>query len=362
MERPGYRPSPDQERRRKEVFETLEQAVDAIHDSESFRAFLELQSKFHTYSWRNVALILQQRPTASRCAGVKAWNQLGRFVNKGERGLDILAPTFRPGAKKEDQETEAPVGFLPVRTFDVSQTNGKPLPEFDVPVLEGDEGGVLYQSLEGYSAVLGVTVHPLPPAFQGDEMGYYVPAEDRIGIRTHMPDGSNVPQLQQTKTLAHELAHHVGGHGKPRGPEQIRRTRAEEEAIAEACAYVTLSHFGLDSGARSFPYIAIWSKEKGVLKAVLSEVARVSGKIISGVEKVMPLYSGDTQTSVVTSTESALENPLHAHRAALKSADRIPSTHALCGFSTYRRFYGDPPNGADPSGPRIIVHTSRPRQ
>lgn len=292
--------SPDiSQHKREEVFRRLESSVEAIQDSESFRAWLTLQGRFHTYSWRNTSLILAQRPEATRVAGLRTWNSLGRFVNKGERGIDILAPIFPKGTKKEDEEAFGPSGFIGVKVFDVQQTSGKPLPEVEVPVLEGDQGGVLYNSLESYAGTLGVrttVVEQLP----NTTMGLYDPHTLRILIRSHLHDGAPISQLQRTKTHSHELAHHIGGHGKPRelAGEYVRRSRSEEEAIAEACAYVTLSHFGLDSGTRSFPYIATWAQNKQVLKNVMGEIQRVSGKIIAGAEAQLSPQTTDDSPKI----------------------------------------------------------------
>lgn len=287
MERRGqYTPQPEfTQQKRDEVLKRLEAAVEQIQDSDDFRAWLGLQSRFHQYSYGNTLLIMAQRPTATRVAGLRTWNALGRFVNKGERGIDILAPVFPKGTTKEQDEQQVPVNYIVVKTFDVSQTNGKPLPEFDVPVLEGDEGGVLDAALEQLAIGDGLRVER-PRHLLGDEMGLYAPDGKLIVVRTHDKAGQPVSQLQQTKTMAHELAHHVGGHGRLQTG-TMTRTRGEEESIAEACAYVTLAHFGLDSGARSFPYIAGWAHEKEVLQGVMGDVQRVSARLIAGAEKLL---------------------------------------------------------------------------
>jgi len=187
------------------------------------------------------------------------------------------------------------VAYIPVKVFAYEQTNGKPLPEFDVPVLEGDEGGQLYSSLGALANLEGVQVHEIPN-FADGSMGFYSPSHKLIGIRTHHDDGTEIAQLQRTKTMAHEVAHHFDLSDRAKSPEAPRRDHAETEGIAEASAYVVLSHFGLDSGLRSFPYIARWTENKRVLKNIMGEIQRVSGKIIRGCEDMlgMDLLPGHT--------------------------------------------------------------------
>src|SRR5665213_2578921 len=153
-----FTPTPNQRTRINEAMGKLEKSLDAIYDDETFRSWLDVPGRFHNYSWTNTAMIMAQRPDSTKVMGLRQWNQLQRFVNKGERGLDIFAPIFPKGIPKDEQKKVSPVAYIPVKTFDVSQTNGKPLPEFDVPVLEGDEGGQLYGSLGALANLEGVKV------------------------------------------------------------------------------------------------------------------------------------------------------------------------------------------------------------
>jgi len=171
----------------------------------------------------------------------------------------------------EGEEVERDRLFFGTGTvFDVSQTEGEPLPGVDVPVLEGAEGGELYTRLEQLAVSEGIFVRWSSDDLPESTMGVYL--RDKKGIIIQ-----EAASVQMTKTLAHELAHHFAFKDVP-------HTRGEHQAIAEATAYVVCSHFGLDTGARSFPYVAVWSKDKAVLKGVFSTIQQVSAKMIDGLE------------------------------------------------------------------------------
>ena len=291
MERRPFTPrsSSEREDQRDALLKRLEAGVDAVIDDASFRAYLDMQSRFHKYSYGNTLLIMQQRPDATRVAGFHTWKKLERSVMKGEKGMQILVPIFAAGMKKEEQEQITPVAFTVGHVWDISQTQGKPLPSVEVPVLAGDP------EREGYAYSLYMTMRMMAvqdhvrveevPRLDGDQMGYYLPHEQHLVIRT------DVSQLQQTKTLCHELAHHVAKHWGTTDEDR----QSEQETVAEGVAYVTLGHFGFDSGARSFPYIAHWTRtgEKGVIRKVLGEIQRVSNAIITGVERISLPHTTD---------------------------------------------------------------------
>ncbi len=257
----------------------LERAVAAIQDSDTFRAYLTAQAKFHRYSWGNVLLILGQRPDSTRVAGYRTWQSLGRQVRKGEQAIRIIAPAY---SKKREQdarageEVEPRVAFFrSASVFDYSQTEGDPLPEVAVPVLDNQAGAELYAGLAGVALTEGLRVAIGHEAFlrRPQLMGFYERDARAIYIR-------DAARLQQTKTLAHELAHHFAKH-QASGP--------ASETEAEAVSYVVLAHHGLDSGTRSFPYIAAWSQDKAVLKAALATIQAVSAAIIERLGPAAPL-------------------------------------------------------------------------
>jgi len=270
-------PPPGRERKpfneyQADVYARLEAAVEHIQDSETFREYLLMQSRFHTYSWKNALLIMAQKPDATRVARYDNWKKLDRQVKKGEKGIKVFYPMLRKQRNEQGKEEEVLTGFGIGNVFDVLQTEGKPLPDVHIPELEGDEGGVLLGKLEGLAHRQGVRVRHLPPPEPGSHtMGSYDPLTRTIDLHASS-------QLQVTKTLAHELAHHFAGHK----PDQ--QAQPEQETIAEASAYVVCSHFGLDTGARSFPYVAVWAKEKQVLKNALGTIQKIASTMIRGLE------------------------------------------------------------------------------
>jgi antirestriction protein ArdC len=264
--------------RQHEALNRLTEAIAAIHDSDGFRRYLAVQARFHTYSWANAALIMAQRPDATRVAGFRKWQELGRQVRKGEHGIGILVPHFR---KQQDpdggDEVSKLTGFGVGRVFDIAQTDGEPLPEVPVPRLEGEQGRALWDDLRQIAEVDRIRVRTLLPSqMPSDEtMGYYIPSKREIHVAEY-------GQRQMTKTLAHELAHHF--HLSFEGEEATER--AERETVAESVAFVAAAHYGLDTGERSFPYIAVWAQNQERFRAQLGVIQRLSARLIDAVDLV----------------------------------------------------------------------------
>jgi hypothetical protein len=255
---------------RDEVFHKLEEGVASIQDSESFAQFLSVQAKFHHYSPYNVALILAQRPDATHVASFRKWEQdFHRRVKKGEKAIRILAPTF---GKDEETGEQVLKSFIPVPVFDISSTEGKPLPEPEVPLLlEGSEGGSIFEALMDYAESERVHVRmPRARLELAGANGDYNPRSREIRIAPN-------PMKQMAKTLAHELSHHV--HITQIGAEA--EDRGERETVAEGSAYVVMAHFGIDSGQYTFPYVAGWSKNRERLMNQLKVIHQVSERIIN---------------------------------------------------------------------------------
>ncbi len=242
-------------------------------------------------------MILAQRPDATRVAGFQTWKRLGRHVRTGEHGLRIIVP--RGSARvamddlpptdpfRGDDEPEAFPATIPSPTsvsdrariigarrfgvgtvFDVSQTEGEPLPSVDVPVLEGEDGLELYGRLGRVATDEGLTIERGSERLGPSTMGFYAPDERRIVLR-------QAATRQMAKTLAHELAHHFGAATTP---------SAEEETTAESVAYVVCARFGLDTGQRSFPYVATWSQDQRVFRGALGRIQALSHRIIERAE------------------------------------------------------------------------------
>jgi hypothetical protein len=271
-----------------EVLKSLKDGVDSIQQSYNFRKFLLTMSKFHDYSIGNLILIMLQKPNATHVAGFSTWKDLGRWVKKSEKGIAILAPCMRPketktvpkeeaaGENEEgetaDKEAIRPLFFKVVYVFDVSQTEGKPLPEFEVPSLTGEANEALFDQVIHLTRTQELEVgFESRPRQDQDIKGIYF--GKTIWIR---PEES---RAQQLKTLIHEVAHYYT-------EGVFRIPRQDAETIAESVAFTIGAHFGFDTGTRSFPYVAIWSKDKKVLEANLAAIRKVSAKIFDGLEQM----------------------------------------------------------------------------
>jgi len=302
------------ERKIDAVMKQLKEGVEGIQESAQFRLFLTTMSKFHDYSIGNLILIGLQKPDATRVAGFNTWKELGRWVKKGERGIAILAPVMPPrptcpqcgarlpkgarfcpkcGAEVEAEEgiEATPRFFRVVYVFDLSQTEGRELPEFDVPVLTGEANEELFVKLKALMKQKGVTVSfeprgDLPPELKGQ----FIPP-NLIWVR---PDE---PPAQQLKTLLHEVAHYYSA-----GVFQL--PRADAETIAESAAYVVGAHYGFDTGVRSFPYVALWAQDKKVLERNLTAVRNVANAILEDFEKYGLEKMASPQLQTVTTTRT----------------------------------------------------------
>ncbi len=248
---------------------TLANAVDEVRASEAFVAYLNMQSKFHRYSWCNCMLIAMQRPSATQVAGYRQWQKLGRQVRKGEKSIAIIAPcTYKREVQRDDGETdtEAGVYFRAVSVFDVAQTDGQDLPTVDVPTIDGAADDLLGKLVSvANSRDIRVTFGPIPGGAFGVSKSGAIDIDD-----THATG-------QQAKTLAHELAHEAMHKSKNR-PDGLTRSAAELEA--ESVAYVIGSHFGVDCEIRSSRYIALWDGDSKALKASLERIATTARDII----------------------------------------------------------------------------------
>lgn len=254
----------------------LETGIAAILDSDSYKAYLTAMSRFHRYSYANVALIHAQRPDATAINSYNRWKQLGRQVRKGEHGIAILFPMFLK--RDEDQSTEddrQPMGYGVGYVFDVSQTEGKALPEPPaVREIKGssEQSAVLWGYLDGYLTRQGVTIarEPMPkPGMRG----YCDPERKHIGVSVELEDD------HAAKTLTHEAAHLLTEH-------LTAMPTSDRETIAEGSAYVVLQHLGIDTSEYSFGYVAGWATDTAILKRNLDTIQKIATQIIDGVEGV----------------------------------------------------------------------------
>ena len=299
---------PTNRERLQEITAGIEQGIKELFESEKYMRYLSVMSKFHRYSVNNTMLIYMQKPEATLVAGFNKWkNQFARHVKKGEHGITIIAPT--PYKKKieemkRDPDTHAPIldadgkavmeekeieipMFRPVKVFDVSQTDGKPLPE-------------LSSSLSGtvphYEAFLEALRHSAPVPIEFEPMaantdGYFSPDQQRIAIREGMSE------VQTVSATVHEIAHSklhnrqkmqetaAAGDNAPDQPKP--KDRRTEEVEAESISYAVCQYFGIQTGENSFGYIASWSKGKELkeLRASLETINKTSCELINDIER-----------------------------------------------------------------------------
>ena len=234
-----------------ELLATLADGVADLTNSTAWRAWLDVQRRFHRYSWGNTLLIAAQRPDATRVAGFHAWLRLGRHVRKGEHGIAILAPVV-PRLRVVDADSGderwvagRPHAFRVAHVFDVSQTDGEELAAPPVTRLEGGDPSDWYTQLRDVAYGLEFTVEEdyLPDAVNGD--CNHALRRIRIEVRNG--------QRQQVKTLAHELAHAI------LHADRAGLTREQAELEAESVAYIVCAGLGIDTSEYSFGYLAVWA-------------------------------------------------------------------------------------------------------
>ena len=293
--------------RLREITEGIERGIQELFETDKYRQYLSTMSRFHRYSVNNTMLIYMQRPDATLVAGFNKWhNQFGRHVKKGERGITIIAPTpfkkkieeqkLDPDTKApmldadgkvitEEKEIEIPM-FKPVKVFDVSQTDGKPLPQL-ANSLSGD-----VKQYEAFMEALRRS-SPVPIAFEKMDSGtdgYFRSDEQRISIREGMS------QVQTVSAAVHEIAHAklhnyekmtvLADDGETvLAPEQ--KDRNTEEVEAESISYGVCQYYGIQTGENSFGYIATWSqgKELKELRESLETINKTSSELITSIDR-----------------------------------------------------------------------------
>ena len=285
----------------KEITDRLQAGLEELFNSEKYAEYLRVMSQFHHYSFNNTLLIAMQKPDATLVAGYNAWEKkFNRHVMKGEKGIQIIAPApfkekqaqekvdpntgevvLREDGQPEIEEVTIVVPRFKVSTvFDLSQTDGDPLPELGP--------GELTASVENYEIFLNAirSVAPVPIRFdeiRSGAKGYYDNVNKEIVIQTGMSE------MQTMKTAVHETAHAIL-HDKDIMQEQgIQKDQMTKEVEAESVAFVSLDHFELDTSDYSFPYIAGWSSGRDTkeLKASLDTIRKTSSEIIDGIEASM---------------------------------------------------------------------------
>ena len=315
----------------KEITDRLEQGIAELFDSERYKEYLKVMSKFHNYSFRNTVLIAMQKPDASLVAGFSAWkNNFERNVMKGQKGIKIIAPSpykIKQEMQKIDPHTQKPVigkdgkpvteekevtipAYKVVSVFDVSQTEGKELPDIAVDELTGD-----VDRYKDFFAALEKT-SPVPIAFEnieGGSHGYYHLEDKRIAINEGMSE------LQTLKTAIHEIAHaklHDIDLNAPKDEQQPHVDRRTREVEAESVAYTVCQHYGLDTSDYSFGYVAGWSsgRELSELKSSLETIRSAAAEIINSIDENL----AELQKAQDKEQTAGQEQPTREEKAAPK--------------------------------------------
>ena len=309
-----------EKQRVQELTDKLEQGLQDLFNSDSYRNYLSTMSKFHNYSFNNTLLIAMQKPDATLVAGYKAWQKnFERHVNKGEKAIRILAPA--PYKIKEERDKIDPVtqellldkdgnpqkeeveitipAFRAVSVFDVAQTDGKPIPELAAKELLSD--------VEGYQDMIRAVeaISPVPIELEeiaGDSKGYYDREAKRIAVQ------ENMSESQTLKTMIHEVAHSKLHSKEVEQDEQMRKDRNTKEVEAESIAYTVCQHFGVDTSDYSFGYIAGWSSGRDTkeLRASMDTIRRTASELITGIEEQLQELQRNREVSQEQTKDSIL--------------------------------------------------------
>jgi antirestriction protein ArdC len=238
--------------KRAESRELIESAARELLSSEGWKRFAETRAAFHRYSIGNCMLIAMQRPDATRVAGFRKWQELGRQVRKGEKSIRILAPHTYKVENPDAGEIEERIYFRAVPVFDIAQTDGEPLPEPPCEPLTGDSHAALLPRLERLAESIGWTIEY---GDTGHADGYAAPQDQRIRISFDLTEPN-----RRVRTLVHELVHALGIGYREHG-------REVAEVLTETAAFVACRSLGLDSTGMAVPYVASWG-EDGDLDAI----------------------------------------------------------------------------------------------
>ena len=287
-----------------QITDKLEKGVVEVFQSDRYKQFLDTMAKFPRYSVNNSLLIMMQKPDAQLCQSFTGWKQMGRYVKKGEKGISILAPApykiEREQTKLDDkgrpvfdadgepvkEKVEVTIrAFKVVKTFDLSQTDGKELPAIGPSELVGN--------IEGYPKLLQALqeISPVPVSFElidGNAKGFYHLEDKKIVVQDGMSE------VQTIKTLLHEMAHQKL-HDKDNVPEAKDISRNGKEVEAESVAYVVCQHYGINTSDYSFSYVAGWSegKETPELKASLDKIRQTASEFIYQIDQKMEVLMAD---------------------------------------------------------------------
>ena len=316
-----------------QITDKLEKGVKDVFQSDKYKQFLNVMAKFPRYSVNNTMLIMMQRPDAQLCQSFTGWKQMGRYVKKGEKGISILAPApykiereqtkldekgrpvFDADGEPVKEKVEVTIrAFKVVKTFDLSQTDGKELPTIGPSELVGN--------IEGYPKLLQALqeISPVPVSFElidGDAKGFYHLEDKKIVVQDGMSE------VQTIKTLLHEMAHQKL-HDKDNVPEAKDISRNGKEVEAESVAYVVCQHYGINTSDYSFSYVAGWSegKETSELKASLDKIRQTASEFIYQIDQKMEVLMADKEQG--KETAKVKESVKSKLKSNTKKAEQAP--------------------------------------
>lgn len=298
------------------IMDDIRRGVEEVKTSDKFRNWLDTMSRFPNYSFNNIMLIYLQKPHATLVAGYGKWKQMGRQVNRGEKGITIIAPvpyTDTVSIPKTDPATNkqmydqngnpvmvkkeiSRMSFRQVKVFDISQTSGRELPTIATE-LDG--------TVEGYQMMIEALKQASPVRvdfgkIEGRANGYFLPEENRIMIRDDMSE------QQTVKTLIHEMAHAV-----LHAQNEENRDRQTEEIETEGTAYAVCRHYGIDTSDYSFGYITGWSlgHDAEFLRASLERIPKAAGLLIERI---------DSQREEILANDRDVQDPVFISNEEMK--------------------------------------------
>ena len=348
---------PTNRERLQQITAGVEQGIKELFESEKYMRYLSVMSRFHRYSVNNTMLIYMQKPDATLVAGYNKWkNQFERHVKKGEHGITIIAPTpFKKKIEEQklDPDTKAPIldaegkavmeereveipMFRPVKVFDVSQTDGKPLPELASSLSGNVQNYEAFMEALRRSAPVPLSVEPMAANMDG----YFSPDQQRIAIRAGMSE------VQTVSAAVHEIAHSKL-HNYAKAQEEAARAgdkeppkkkdRNTEEVEAESISYAVCQYYGIQTGENSFGYIANWSqgKELPELRASLETINKAAGELIADIDRHYKVICKERGIDLAAQSEQTVPQQEAASEAEVPM--QAPARHAYKLHSNFER-------------------------
>ena len=348
---------PTNRERLQQITAGIEQGIKELFESEKYMRYLSVMSRFHRYSVNNTMLIYMQKPDATLVAGYNKWkNQFERHVKKGEHGITIIAPTpFKKKIEEQklDPDTKAPIldaegkavmeereveipMFRPVKVFDVSQTDGKPLPELASSLSGNVQNYEAFMEALRRSAPVPLSVEPMAANMDG----YFSPDQQRIAIRAGMSE------VQTVSAAVHEIAHSKlhnyakvqkeAARASDKEPPK-KKDRNTEEVEAESISYAVCQYYGIQTGENSFGYIANWSqgKELPELRASLETINKAAGELIADIDRHYKVICKERGIDLAAQSEQTVPQQEAASEAEVPM--QAPARHAYKLHSNFER-------------------------